>query len=321
MRSRGISDKFAAKFVEDGYLAFCQDHEDELILGVRDGAVNLYLNCASISKVAEKTRGPLTGLINMNHFQPKGKWKGRGEYRRITLGMLVAEYNGLKAFSDKNSGKEEKAQSQLYLDNNANTDSEWFCFDLEYVQSHTNYRFDILAISKKKDPLYKVAVIEVKYEKEALKGRAGVRKHIKDFYEFQKDKDNGLDKEEVCNVIKSLQKLGVKVPESLHGITPDEIDGRLEFYVITLNNKKPSNGGSTSKQIMGGQLFRKEDNKWKSRAFSSILEKEGDIYDLMGHDPKMAVTFLFSDSDLESLNIQDIIEDHSYDRVVIRGKR
>lgn len=122
-------------------------------------------------------------------------------------------------------------------------------------------------------------------------------------------------------MIKSLQKLGVKVPESLHGITPDEIDGRLEFYVITLNNKKPSHGGSTSKQIMGGQLFRKEDNKWKSRAFSSVLEKEGDIYDLMGHDPKMAVTFLFSDSDVESLNIQDIIEDHSYDRVVIRGKR
>ena len=319
MGNRGISANFAAKFEAEGYLAFYQEHKEELILGVRNGYVNLYLNCDRISKVDEKTRVPLTGLINDNLFKPKGSRKQAGKEVRISLDELKRKYKEIKTHSDGKPDKEAIAQANLYLQNNRNDSSDWFCFDIEYVQSNTNRRFDILAITREKShSYYRVAVIEVKYGSKAISGESGVRKHIKDFYEFYNNKE--MNKEEVCSVIHSLRMLGVEVPMSMHSIHPEEIADRVEFYVITINNQQPVNGGSTPKQLMGGQLFKSVDNKWGAKEFSTALTQEGDFYDLVDHDPNMEVTFLFFDGDVESLNIQDIINDERYDREVFKGK-
>lgn len=320
MGNRGISAKFAAKFEAEGYLAFYQEHKEELILGVRNGYVNLYLNCDRISKIDEKQQVPLTGLINDNLFKPKGRRKKAGKEVRISLNELKRKYKEIKTQSEGKSDMEAIAQSNLYLHNNRNDSSDWFCFDIEYVQSNTNRRFDILAITRKKSHSnYRVAVIEVKYGAKAISGKSGVRKHIKDFYEFYKN--NEMNKEEVCSVIHSLRMLGVEIPMSMHNIHPEEISDKVEFYVITINNQQPVNGGCTPKQLMGGQLFKRVDNKWGAKKFSTALTQEGDFYDLVGNDPNMEVTFLFFDGDVKSLNIQDIINDESYGREVIKGKK
>ena len=181
---------------------------------MRNGYVNLYLNCDRISKVDEKTRVPLTGLINDNLFKPKGSRTKAGKEVRISLDELKRKYKEIKTHSDGKPDKEAIAQANLYLQNNRNDSSDWFCFDIEYVQSNTNRRFDILAITREKShSCYRVAVIEVKYGSKAISGESGVRKHIKDFYEFYKNKE--MNKEEVCSVIHSLRMLGVEVPTSM----------------------------------------------------------------------------------------------------------
>lgn len=100
MNKRGISANFAAKFEAEGYLGFYQEHKEELILGVRNGYVNLYLNCDRISKVDEKTRVPLTGLINDNLFKPKERRKKAGKEVRISLDELKSKYKEIKTHSD-----------------------------------------------------------------------------------------------------------------------------------------------------------------------------------------------------------------------------
>lgn len=155
---RGVKDcnSSAKQFTEAGFFDFYQRHKDELIIGVREGFINLYYNCYRFAKIEERKSGPLFGLINSNHFTAEKKEKGKEI--RISAEELEESYDTLKSACDShNVFKGSIALSRLFIKNNLSPSSEWFCIDIEHEKSLTDekgkrtpsrWRFDIIAISK-----------------------------------------------------------------------------------------------------------------------------------------------------------------------------
>lgn len=216
---------------------------------------------------------------------------------------------------------EKKAQSKLVLSNNENKASNWFCIDVEYVKSFYNQkekdeaklnaRFDIIALSKKEP--HKVALIELKYGINAISGKSGIYKHVKDYVRFC---DKGFFEEhlkhEIIDIIKSQKDLGLAVPFEL----PEE-DNLLppEFYFITLNNNAKKENASTPKQTMAGYLF--EDYRWDCKRLSEKYCVENDFGDITKKNNKFHATFLFSRATIEGLEkIVDIIDGDYDERIV-----
>lgn len=250
-RGTSIDKTFAQSFKKSRfYNDIYKKHKDEIIIGVRDGSVNLYYNCDSIASI--KVGTSLQCKID--------KFYTNGEKNNLTEDEIVRYYDIIKANSIKRCKLEKQSQQRLFIDNNKNKSSEWFCIDVEYTKSlkgkrnAEDWRFDIIAISKEKP--FRVALIELKYGFAAIGGTSGIRKHVEDFHKFYKDKKFEILKPELVSIIKKLGMLGVDVPSSLKGLKNEDIATEPEFYFVVLNNN-PSGGRSmnTPKQTTSGYLF------------------------------------------------------------------
>lgn len=308
-RGRGINADFASRFkLSDFYKKIYQEHKNEIIIGVRDGYINLYHNCNSIAKISCSPR-PLKGEIAAYYIDGIS-----GKTKSIFDHDLVKCYEYVREQSNSRSTSEKKAQARLFIENNNNPDSEWFCIDIEYAKTAQRGRFDIIAVSKKAP--HQVALIELKYGSTALGGDSGIRIHIKDFYEFFKKTDafNKL-KSELVSIIKGLEKLGVDLPDGLQGLKEKDIAPAPLFYIIVLNNNIDLEKGSTPKQTVSGYLFK--DKRWGCKRLSSLIGKEGDYNKLIENNQMFSLTLLFSKSMLPELGISDILGDKLYDKEII----
>ena len=312
--TRGISKEFAEAFINCALFSLYQRHRDDLIIGVRNHYLSLYYNCDSIAKI-EYTKGHITCKIDK--YYPEGHhYKGKDKMQKMDPADVCANYETIKANSLRKSTDEKKAQSKLYLLNNNNPDSRWYCFDVEWkkafenqqkkIDAQFNGRFDIMAISKEKP--HEVAIIELKYGSTAIGGKSGIYKHIEDFNKYQHR--NYFDKLEVCDIIESQNMLGIDIPDLAMKLKAKDIQD-YKFYVITLNNNVVKRNGSTPKQTMSGYLF--SDRRWNCKRFSKKIVQTnfGDVADI---NNTIHVKFLFSDQTLDNLTINDIIEHSGYDR-------
>jgi hypothetical protein len=217
----------------------------------------------------------------------------------------------------------------LVILNNNNERSKWFCIDVEWGKAFESKqqkcdadfggRFDIIAILKERP--HKAALIELKYGSRAIRGRSGIQKHIEDFHKYQRK--GCFNKQEIIDVIKSYEMLGVNVPDELKNLETKDITG-YEFYVITLDNNAETKRHNSPKQIMAACLFKEKrwgcgtlfikEERWR---FTKELceEKFGDVTD---KNNGLQVSFLFSKQTLDNLNINDIIDGAYDDREVPR---
>lgn len=315
-RGTSIDKDFAESFKRSRFYKDIYDkHKDEVIIGVRDGFINLYLNCDSIAKIDVNT--PKECGIDSYYTNDKKD--------RLTEDEIVHYYDIIKANSFKRCKYEKQSQQKLYIDNNKNKSSEWFCIDVEYTKSlkgkikAEDWRFDIIAISKKKP--FRVALIELKYGFAAIGGASGIRKHVEDFYKFYRDKKFEILKPELVSIIQKLDSLGVNIPDSLKNISCEDIASEPDFYFITLNNNPKPGTDNTPKNTMGGYLFANKE-KWNSKRVSSLIKKKieengGEYYDLIEHSKTFKPVFLFSTAQLPDLQIHDILDKSYYDVEVI----
>ena len=312
-RGTSIDENFAKSFKKTRfYTDIYKKNKDDIIIGVRDGFINLYYNCDNIALIS--TDNPQQCKID-SYYTNKEKSNLNDE-------QLVQFFDIIKQNSDKRNKHEKQAQQRLYIDNNNNPSSDWFCIDVEYTKSlkgketPESWRFDIIAISKL--PPFRVALIELKYGSGALKEPSGIRTHVKDFYSFYKNNKFDILKPEIESIIKALSALGVDVPESLKDISEKQIAPEPEFYFITLNDNPTSKSDNTPKKTMGGYLFSERDkDKWGTKRVSSLIEKEGDYFDLIEHCKTFKPVFLFSKATLPNLQIHDILDKRYYDVEVI----
>lgn len=314
-RGLGITKDFAQRFKSSlFYTSIYLNHKDEIIIGVRDGYICMYYNCDCIAKIepAEILKAKIDPYYTDNNFSV------------LTDEQMVALYPLIKDKSDARKKNEKQAQQMLFIQNNNNMSSKWFCVDLEFTKSicgkkkAEDWRFDIIAITKCQP--FKIALIELKYGAGALKEPSGIRTHIKDFYAFHiQNQDSEFNyqelKKEVISMLTLLKELGVKVPKELDDITEDQIAEKPEYCILMLNNNPVRKGGSTPKQSMGGYLF--SDKRWGSKRVSELVKNEGDYYKLINNDATFTPQFLFSDETLPNLCISDIINDIRYKKETV----
>ena len=284
------------------YTEIYQKHKDEIIIGIRDGYINLYYNCDSIAKI--RVGQPSKALLASYYTDKKTRSLSDEEY--------VSFYNSIKEKSDRRDKKEKQAQERLFIDNNSNPSSAWFCIDVEFTKSlrgkntAEDWRFDIIAISKTAP--YRVALIELKYGKKAIGGKSGIRTHVRDFYAFHKGNRYIDLKDEIVSIVKSLQEIGVDVPYNLTEISTNEFAIYPEFYFITIDNNIA--GASTPEQTMSGYLFK--DKRWNCKKISKSVIEGGDYFTLTENDKDFKPIFLFSSATLPNIRIQDILDFDNY---------
>lgn len=284
------------------YTEIYQKHKDEIIIGIRDGYINLYYNCDSIAKI--RVGQPSKALLASYYTDKKTRSLSDEEY--------VSFYNSIKEKSDRRDKKEKQAQERLFIDNNSNPSSVWFCIDVEFTKSlrgkntAEDWRFDIIAISKTAP--YRVALIELKYGKKAIGGKSGIRTHVRDFYAFHKENRYIDLKDEIVSIVKSLQEIGVDVPYNLTEISTNEFAIYPEFYFITIDNNIA--GASAPEQTMSGYLFK--DKRWNCKKISKSVIEGGDYFTLTENDKDFKPIFLFSSATLPNIRIQDILDFDNY---------
>ena len=285
------------------YTEIYQKHKDEIIIGIRDGYINLYYNCDSIAKI--RVGQPSKALLASYYTDKITRSLSDEEY--------VSFYNSIKEKSDRRDKKEKQAQERLFIDNNSNPSSAWFCIDVEFTKSlrgkntAKDWRFDIIAIFKVAP--FRVALIELKYDKVAIGGKSGVRTHVRDFYTFHKENRYENLKDEIVSIVKSLQRIGVDVPYNFAEISTNKFAIYPEFYFIMINNNAKA-GASTPEQTMSGHLFK--DKRWNCKKISKPVIEEGDYFTLTENDKDFKPIFLFSSATLPNINIQDILDFDNY---------
>lgn len=310
-RGTSIDDTFADSFKKSlFYSDIYTNHKDEIIIGVRDSFINLYYNCDSIA------------LIDVSNSKKckTDSYYTNNEKNCLTDVEFKNYYDTIKANSNKRGKLEKQAQQRLFIDNNNNSSSDWYCIDVEYTKSlkgketAEDWRFDIIAISK--EPPFRVAFIELKYGRGALKEPSGIRTHVKDFHAFFKNNLYEYILPEIISIINKLNLLGVgNIPCSLKNISCEKFSSAPEFYFITLNNNPEYPSDNTPKKTMSGYLFN--DKRWGCKRVSSLIKEKGDYFDLIEHDKSFKPTFLFSNSKLPDLKIPDILNKEYYDVEII----
>ncbi|MDR0320626.1 MAG: hypothetical protein LBI28_03915 [Treponema sp.] len=313
--TRGIDEEFAKAFKQSELFTLYKKNKKELFLGVRNNYLNLYYNCDSVAKIDYKkeeiicqtSKNYLHGTNIRNHIN-------------ISPRDICKNYAIITENIAKRSTPEKKAQSKLVILNNLNKNSKWFCIDVEWAKAFENKqqkddadfnaRFDIIAISKENN--HKVALIELKYGRQAIGGYSGIYRHIENFNKYRKKRYFNSHKKEIIDIIKNQKMLGVNVPVELQNLenkwkNPKAKDINYNFYVITLDNNGETPQHSTPKQTMAAYLFKRK--RWGCKELSpgpKVEEKFGDVTK-KSNKKQLQVTFLFSKQTLKKLNINDVI--------------
>ena len=315
---RGIDPKLdlIEKFKNSSLYKKIKENKDEYLLCIRNNYIGIYYNSDRIAKVYV-SRKELKAVINDYYLSDHRETQKRekGSEKRVTLDEIEENIKIIKKNSDAKckSLEEKKAQQTLVVANNSNPDSEWFCFDIEYRQSikaqrkdSFTGRFDILAISKKAP--HKLAIIELKYNKESIGGVSGIAKHIEDFDTFNDESNNCVSnlKEEVKNIITDMKSLEIDMPAL--DIDYNNIE-KPEFYIICLYDTKESPRGT-----VGGYLFDSPREHWQTKRISkhNVMSKK---YDIESPTCPIKVKFLFKKVESpKNLGITDILNTNQYDK-------
>ena len=317
---RGIDPKLdlIEKFKNSSLYKKIKENKDEYLLCIRNNYIGIYYNSDRIAKVYV-SRKELKAVINDYYLSVHRETQKRekGSEKRVTLEKIEERIETIKKNSDERykSSKEKNAQQMLVMANNTNPTSKWFCFDIEYEQSIRNQqknhfvgRTDILAISKKSP--HRLAVIELKYNKESIGGASGIAKHFKDFETFTKSKPCVSNlKKEVKNIITDMKSLEIDIPQ--FDLDYNNINDP-EFYFICLYDTPKSPRGT-----VGGYLFDDIRKNWQTKRISkhNIMKDLGTKYDIESTECPIKVKFLFKKvKSPRNLGITDILDTNQYDK-------
>ncbi len=248
-----------------GVANLLSEYED-LLYGIRNDYLNIYHNGSRISKIeymkADKYLRSETHVKYLeNHV--KGKLVGdKGSYKQFKIQTLFEEIENIidkikknHTITKNNIDLEKTSQHKMFLANNNNPNSEYYCIDIEYIMHRKNNtlpnngRFDIVALSRNKiKGKYKAALIELKYGnrsyrhyiKEELDSSksigSGIAGHIENFNRMMSDNENGYRQkliEDICNIANDLKAIGVCDVWN-EKLTSCDIHEDVEFYLITV---------------------------------------------------------------------------------------
>lgn len=306
---RGVNAKLISAFKSSKLYKLIKENPSEVLACIRNNAIGIYYNADRVAMVSLDRKGKLKCTINDYYLNGIKNEKANRAY---TPDEIYNSFKDIKSNSDKRSTFEKKAQQALVYSNNANPQSKWICLDIEYRQStkvqtgikdQFTGRFDIIAISKAKP--HRIAIIELKYNNDAIGGDSGVVKHLKDFQNFNNKLCIDNLKKEIQIVLGNLTDLGLSdnLPNIID-LKKDFID-KVEFYMICLYDTKESPCGT-----VGGYLFKRIHPEWGTKRVSKKNAEAS------GCDILNKVKFLFKKvSGPTALDIDDILSCDKYKKM------
>ena len=178
-----------------------KDHT--LMLAIRDDTINIYYRGGNILKIEKRTKSVYRTSFDDSYSKfgqsPTGLNNDIGtvkDAQRIVDSLSIRK-NIMDEFFSDNNKSEREFQQLVARENNYSSisnESEYFVMDIEAADSNSSGRIDILAVrwlatQRRSGNHCKAALIEMKYGDEALRGDAGLSKHLKDMDALIADKD------------------------------------------------------------------------------------------------------------------------------------
>lgn len=167
-----------------------------LMLAVRDGYVNIYYRGGNILRLQQAGKQSYKASFDKNYMTRQKAIEGFPSTLKVARDVIawIDAFPHLKEAMDlyfsKHSKPEREFQQLVARENNISTisnKSDYFVPDIECAGSVPGARFDMLAIrwpagAQRKDGRNcRAALVEMKYGDDALDGKGGLIKHLKDF--------------------------------------------------------------------------------------------------------------------------------------------
>ena len=251
---RGLSDKFMHE-LKHGWLwplleAARTDHT--LCFEIRNNYANIYYRGGNLCRIEETPSGYKLSF-DANYAIDSDKKRKVEEMDSLHPHDWVKEIPFLKGVMDEwfteNPKAEREVQQLILRDNNDSAISngtDYFITDIEYANSDNGSRFDMAAAKwpstspgrqkKKELPL---AFIEVKYGDNALAGKSGLVKHVKDLYKFLNTEGAAQN---LCTEMARVynQKVELELLPSKPGRIESISAAHMEFIFLIVNHKPAS---------------------------------------------------------------------------------
>ena len=305
--TRGLSPAFIRAFVTNDLFTMYEANRDDLFLGIRNEYINIYYNGANVCKVKyNEKRGTFSCETAKKYLYGEGEY-GKNAYETVMPEDIQRKFEKIKKNIETiHSPPERAVQQQLIIKNNANEKSKWFCIDIEYVRQRNNNgekaygRFDTIAITKVKP--HRVALIELKYGKNAIGPSSGVLKHSQDYIAFIEHGEYAKHLSyEIVDIVKSLRELKI-CPITIND--KSDLAEAPEFYFITLDNDRNEPRNTMRRYVLSDVDGASIHNVQKVEKINITGPNE------KGFTP----IFLFSDNKLGNIQITDIIESELYSK-------
>ncbi len=229
-------------------------HDNTLDIEIRENYINIYYRGGNALRMKE---------IGVNRYS----YQFDPEYLKATTFLsedIIKDYKSkldwnnyfplvkqaMDLYFTKYSKEEREYQQLVVRENNYSSianSTDYFIIDIEY-DNHENARFDIVAVEwlsdasirkLKKGHKPKLVVIEMKFGDGAIKGSAGIIKHIKDFNDFIANPQTVTEfKEEMLGAFKQKRQLGL-IPclsdvENSNVVT--QFDDEIELVFLIANH-------------------------------------------------------------------------------------
>lgn len=201
------------------------NRDNTLDVEIRENYINIYYRGGSALKITQ-----VTDKIYDYHFD-NNYFKSRSLISDMNIPLLNSETNWRDYFPNikqamdfwftENPKEEREFQQLVVRENNYSSiasSTDYFILDIEY-DNRKNARFDIVAMEWKSDASSrklqkgykpKLTIIEMKYGDGAVKGSAGIKKHINDFNHFMTFADEVNEfKKEMLSVLHQKRLLNL----------------------------------------------------------------------------------------------------------------
>lgn len=262
---RGLSQKFIGALKEEGGILHAIleriQNDDTLMLAIRNGYINIYYRGGNLLKITESR----TGLYEAHFDKKYDLTPNQSIYNDLNLPKVIKALEDtdkwvssvpcLKEIMDfwfgKHPKQEREFQQLVERENNRSSisnETEYFITDIEFADSSMGLRFDALAIkwpaSKRKyGNKCRPALIEIKYGDNALDGKSGLLKHLKDIYSFVSDSKRYNDLLDTMETqFNQLDQLGLLKHNRCSNGTKVKLDagGKPEVIIVLANHNPRS---------------------------------------------------------------------------------
>lgn len=220
--------------------------DNNITIEIREHYINIYYRGGNMLRITEKNFG-YNFEFDLNYI----KENDRAKTSISKLPINVNSSEDVKKWSDMmplikvvmdnyfvfNKKTEREFQQLVVRENNIGSiakKTDYYICDVEYQAGST--RFDLIAVKKTDRRKFRLALIEMKYADNSLKGESGIVSHVHKAYKYFLSNEISKLKEEMHVILETKQALGLVEGLSDQFSFTDE---KPEF-IFLLSNHKPA---------------------------------------------------------------------------------